>query len=60
MLLWYFLTTRVWKWGDKELPTLESYCDLGIEIACDGSWDSHVQKVLSNDQKKLVIGIFSI
>ncbi len=52
-------TTGVWKWGDKELPTLESYCDLGIEIAYDGSWDSHVQKVISNDQKKTCYRLFS-
>ncbi len=46
-------TTGVWKWGDKELPTVESYCYLGIEFACNGSWDSYVQKLISNGKKKL-------
>ncbi len=36
-------TTGVWKWGDKELPTVESHCYLGIEFACNGSWDSYVE-----------------
>ncbi len=39
-------TTGEWKWGDKELPIVESYCYLGIEFACNGSWDSNVQKVM--------------
>ena len=37
-----------WKWGDKEIPRVVSYCYLGIEFANDGSWDSHVQKVMGN------------
>ncbi len=36
-------TTGVWKWGDKELPT----------VAINGSWDSPVLKVISNGKKKL-------
>ena len=34
-----------WKWGDKEIPRVVSYCYLGIDLAENGSWDSHVQKV---------------
>ena len=30
-----------------------SYCYLGIEFAKNGSWDSHVQKVINNGKKKL-------
>ncbi len=42
-----------WKWGDKDIPEAVSYCYLGIEFAKNGSWDSHVQKVINNGKKKL-------
>ena len=42
-----------WKWGDKDIPEVVSYCYLGIECAKNGSWDSHVQKVINNGKKKL-------
>ena len=42
-----------WKWGDKGIPRVVSYCYLGIEFAKNGSWDSHVQKVINNGKKKL-------
>ena len=42
-----------WKWGDKVIPRVVSYCYLGIEFAENGSWDSHVQKVIDNGKKKL-------
>ena len=42
-----------WKWGDKDIPEVVSYCYLGIEFAKNGSWDSHVQKVINNGKKKL-------
>ena len=41
------------EWGDKEIPRVVSYCYLGIEFANNGSWDSHVQKVINNGKKKL-------
>ena len=31
--------TCTWKWGDKEIPRVVSYCYLGIEFANNGSWD---------------------
>ena len=43
----------MWKWGDTEIPRVVSYCFLGIEFANNGSWDSHVQKVINNGKKKL-------
>ena len=46
-------STCTWKWGDKEIPRVVSYCYLGIEFANNGSWDSHVQKVINNGKKKL-------
>ena len=42
-----------WKWGDNVIPRVVSYCYLGIEFAENGSWDSHVQKVIDNGKKKL-------
>ena len=42
-----------WKWGDKVIPRVVSYCYLGTEFAENGSWDSHVQKVIDNGKKKL-------
>ena len=39
-----------WKWGDKDIPEVVSYCYLGIECANNGSWDSHLQKII---KKKL-------
>ena len=41
-----------WKWGDKDIPEVVSYCYLGIEFAKNGSWDSHVQKVINKGKKK--------
>ena len=41
----------MWKWGDK-IPEVVSYCYLGIELAKNGSWDSHVQKVINSGKKK--------
>ena len=42
-----------WKWGDKDIPEVVSYCYLGIKFANNGSWDSHVQKVINSGKKKL-------
>ncbi len=42
-----------WKWGNKDIPEVVSYCYLGIEFANNGSWDSHVQKVINSGKKKL-------
>ena len=42
-----------WKWGDKNIPEVVSYCYLGIEFANNGSWDSHVQRVINKGKKKL-------
>ena len=57
MLLWYFLKRLIQvhvhgKWGDKDIPEVVSYCYLGIEFAKNGSWDSHVQKVINSGKKK--------
>ena len=40
-----------WKWGDKDIPEVVSYCYLGIKFAKNNSWDSHVQKVINKERK---------
>ena len=35
----------------KDIPEVVSYCYLGIEFAKNGSWDSHVQKVINKGKK---------
>jgi len=34
-----------WTWGDKELPIVEKYTYLGVEIANDCKWDVHMHKI---------------
>ena len=41
--------TCTWKWEDKEISRVVSYCYLGTECADNGAWDSHVQKVINNN-----------
>ena len=35
-----------WKWGEDELPIVDRYTYLGVEISKDCSWDTHVVKVV--------------
>ena len=36
-----------WKWGEHALPRVSNYTYLhvGIDFACNGAWDVHIQKV---------------
>ena len=34
------------KWGEDELPIVDQYTYLGVEISKDCSWDAHVAKVI--------------
>ena len=34
-----------WKWGQEELPMVDQYTYLDVEISEDGSWDAHIAKV---------------
>ena len=35
--------TFEWKWGEDELPIVDQYTYLGVEISKDSSWDAHKQ-----------------
>ena len=35
-----------WKWGEEELPIVDHYTYLGVEISKDCSWDTHIAKVI--------------
>ena len=49
------MCTCTWKWRDKEIPRVVSYCYLGIEFA-NGSWDSHVQnRSISTVARRLLL-----
>ena len=38
--------TCKWKWGEDELPIVDQYTYLGVEISKDCSWDAHINKVI--------------
>ena len=40
-------------WDDESLPVLNSYCYLGVEFSCDGSWDKHIKSLIVCDRQKL-------
>ena len=35
-----------WKWEGDELPIVDQYTYLGVEISKDCSWDAHIAKVM--------------
>ena len=42
-----------WLWGEHKLPRVCSYSYLGIDFACNGAWDIHVNKVIDSGRKRL-------
>ena len=42
-----------WKWGEHLLPRVSNYTYLGIDFACNGAWDVHIQKIHDNCKKKV-------
>ena len=42
-----------WKWGECLLPRVSNYTYLGIDFACNGAWDVHIQKIRDNWKKKV-------
>ena len=42
-----------WKWGEHALPRVSNYTYLGIDFACNGAWDMHIQKIRDNCKKKV-------
>ena len=39
-----------WKWGEDELPIVDQYTYLGVEILKDCSWDTHIEKVKGKER----------
>lgn len=35
-----------WKWGEEELPVVDKYTYLGVEISKECSWDAHIAKLI--------------
>ena len=42
-----------WKWGEDELPIVDQYTYLGVEISIDCSWDAHIAKTLGKDKAQV-------
>ena len=42
-----------YKWGKHALPRVSTYTYLGIDFACNGAWDVHIQKVRNNCKKNV-------
>ena len=36
-----------WKWGEDELPIVDQYTYLGVEISKYCYWDTHIPKVIA-------------
>ena len=43
-----------WKWGEHALPRISNCTYLGIDFACNGAWDMHIQKVHDYCKKKVI------
>ena len=42
-----------WKWGKHLLLRVSNYTYLGLDFACYGAWDVHIQEVRDNCTKKV-------
>ena len=42
-----------WKWGEEELPIVDQYTYLGVEISKNGSWDAHINKVIEKGKAQI-------
>ena len=40
-------------WGEHFLPRVSNYTYLGIDFACNGAWDVHIQNIRDNCKKKV-------
>ena len=45
--------TGTWVWGHEVIPTLDSYCYLGVEFSNNGLWDKHIKFLLIRNKQKL-------
>ena len=41
-----------WKCGEDELPIVDQYTYLGVEISKGCSWDAHIAKVIGKDKSQ--------
>ena len=42
-----------WKWGEDELPIVDQYTYLGIEISKDCFWDAHMTEVIGKGKSEV-------
>ena len=42
-----------WKWEEDELPTVDQYTYLGVEISKDCSWDAHIATVVGKGKSQV-------
>ena len=42
-----------WKWREDELPTVDQYTYLGLEISKECSWDAHVAKLIGKGKSQV-------
>ena len=43
-----------WKWGEDELPIVDQYANLRVDISKECSWDAHIAKAIGKG--KLQVG----
>ena len=42
-----------WKWGGEELPIVDQYTYLGVEISKNCSWDAHINKLIQKGKTEV-------
>jgi len=42
-----------WRWGEEELPIVDQYTYLGVEISKHCSWDAHINKVIEKGKAQI-------
>ncbi|CAB1102180.1 unnamed protein product [Ectocarpus sp. CCAP 1310/34] len=42
-----------WKWGEEELPVVDRYSYLGVEISKECSWDAHMAKLIGKGKAQI-------
>ena len=42
-----------WKWGEENLPIVDQYTYLGVEISKNGSWDANTNKVIEKGKAQI-------
>ncbi|CAB1099916.1 unnamed protein product [Ectocarpus sp. CCAP 1310/34] len=42
-----------WKWGEEELPVVDRYTYLGVEISKECSWDAHKAKLIGKGKAQI-------